>query len=341
MRVLIIGGTGLTSTAITRLLVDRGDDVVLYNRGQTDAPIPEGLDQIHGEPTDYAVFEEQMDEAGGFDCVIDMVRFRPEDAQSAVRAFRGHIGQFVFCSTVDVYTKPADSYPVVESHSTEAPVGDYGQNKALCERILMEADGRGDFPVTIVRPAYTYGEGAGILHTFGWSTTFLDRVRKGRPIVVHGDGSSFWVACHRDDVGRAFVAAAGNPETFGKAYHVTGEEWMTWDQYVRDVARAIEAPEPDIVHVPTDVLTRLLPEQAAWCGINFQFNNIFDNTAARRDLNFRYTVPWVEGVRRTVAWLDEHDGIGDCADEPWHDRLIETWRAMVEELERRLASPEQ
>ena len=112
MRVLIIGGTGLISTAITRTLIARGDDVTLYNRGQTDADIPEGYDTIIGNRKDYAAFETEMAEAGGFDAVIDMIGFVPADVESAVRAFRGNIRQFIFCSTVDVYTKPAAHYPI-------------------------------------------------------------------------------------------------------------------------------------------------------------------------------------------------------------------------------------
>lgn len=152
MRVLIIGGTGLISTAITRTLIARGDAVVLYNRGQTDADIPEGYDTITGNRKDYAAFEAQMAEVGSFDAVIDMIGFVPVDVESAVRAFRGNIGQFIFCSTVDVYTKPAQHYPIREDAARQ-PMSSfpYAYNKAKCERLLEEAHGRGDFPVTIAR----------------------------------------------------------------------------------------------------------------------------------------------------------------------------------------------
>ena len=120
MKVLIIGGTGLISTAITRFLVERGDAVTLYNRGQTDADIPEGYNTITGNRKDYAAFEAQMAEAGDFDAVIDMIGFVPADVESAIRAFRGRTGQFIFCSTVDVYTKPARHYPIREGRRTGA-----------------------------------------------------------------------------------------------------------------------------------------------------------------------------------------------------------------------------
>ena len=338
MRVLIIGGTGLISTAITRFLLERGEDVTLYNRGIRELQISHKPERIFGDRTDYAAFEVQMAEAGPFDCVIDMVCFSPEDAESAIRAFRGRIEQYIFCSTVDVYTKPAKRYPVKEDEERRpASSFRYAANKASCENILLQAHHRGDFHVTFIRPAYTYGEGGGLLHTFGLKTYYVDRVRKGKPIIVHGDGSSFWVACHRDDVARAFVGAAGNKRAFDKAYHVTGEEWMTWNQYNERAAQALDAPPPELVHIPTELLYMVAPKQASSCLKNFRFNNVFDNTAARTDLGFRYSIRWVEGVRRVVGWLDEHGKIENCDDYPFYDRIIAAWQELGEDMKRGLA----
>jgi nucleoside-diphosphate-sugar epimerase len=333
MKVLIIGGTGLISTTITRELLERGDDVTLYNRGRSDAsvPIPSGWKALTGDRTDYAVFEAQMHAAGTFDCVMDMVGYLPGDAESAVRGFKGRVGHFIFCSTVDVYDKPAARYPYREDEPLSG-LGTYATHKVACERILSAAHERGDFPLTIIRPAYTYGEGRGPVHSFGGSTRYLDRIRKGKPIVVHGDGNSLWVACHRDDVAHAFVAAAGQPRTYGKAYHVTGEEWMTWNQYHQQVALAMGAPAPQRVHIPSDLLAQIAPQHAGINAVNFQFNNIFDNSAAHADLDFRYTVKWADGVRRMVAWLDQRNRIEDSAADPYEDRLIAAWRALAPRL---------
>ena len=325
MKILIIGGTGLISVAIARDLLNRGEDVTLFNRGQSSLPLDPRAKVIRGDRTDYRAFENRMHEAGLFDVVMDMVGYDPEDSFSAVRAFEGRVGHFVFCSTVDVYRKPAFRYPYLESE----PYGGlnaYSRNKVLLEKTLRDAESRGAFPLTIIRPAYTYGESRGPVHIAGGSTSFVDRIMKGKPVIVHGDGSSFWVACHRDDVARAFVAAAGQPRTFGRAYHVTGEEWMTWDIYVRKIAQAVGAPEPRIIHIPTDILVKLDPGRYAIVGENFQFNNIFDNTAARTDLDFRYTIPWTEGVRRMVAWLEVNHRIENSDLDPSEDRFIETWQ---------------
>src|SRR5262245_19815353 len=164
MRVLIIGGTGLISSAITPQLLERGDDVTLYNRGKSEIRFAVDPKYIQGDRRDNAAFEAQMAEAGHFDCVIDMVGFSPADGESVVRAFKGRIGQFIFCSTVCTYGGPASRYPIREDEPRR-PVGTYGANKVKIEDMLMEAHERGDFPVTIMRPSQTYGEGGSIVHS--------------------------------------------------------------------------------------------------------------------------------------------------------------------------------
>ena len=293
-----------------------------------------------GDRKDFPRFEAQIQEAGPFDCVIDMICFTPAEAESLLRAVRERTGQLLFCSTVDVYARPVPSYPIKEDAPLEG-VSDYGKDKARCEALLMAAHARGEVPVTVLRPAQTYGEGRDMIHTFGRGTAAFDRLRRGKPVIVHGDGSSFWVACHIDDVARGFLGATGNRAAWGKAYNLTGEEWLTWDRYTELVAEALGAPTPRIVHIPTDLLARLVPQRARILVQNFRFPNVFDTTAARTDLGFRYTVPFLEGARRTVAWLDSRGLIDGAADaDPEYDRLLELWERLGQRMTAELAESE-
>lgn len=332
MKVLIIGGTGLISTAITKELVERGDEVTLYNRGHTSAKIPLTTTIIKGDRHDSSRFETQIMDAGLFDCVIDMVCFRPEEAESTIRACKGRTGQVIFCSTVDVYAKPADNYPLIES-APRVGNNDYGRDKIICEDLFTHAHLRHDFASTIIRPAMSYGEGRGIVDWSGWSTNIFDRLMKAKPIVVHGDGSAIWVACHVEDVAHAFVNAVGNERTFGKAYHVTGEEWLTWNRYYEIAAQAIGAPPPELVHIPTDLLHKVTPERAMVVVTNLQGNNIFDNASAHEDLDFRYTIPWLQGVKRV---FDSYHAQSRTTDNTEHDALddaiISAWRLAEAEM---------
>lgn len=331
MRILMIGGTGLISTAISQQLMAAGHDLTLFNRGETTPRLKGEYQLIKGDRDDVDDFSAKMAEAGTFDCVIDMICFKPSQAENDIRIFKGVTGHFIFCSTVDVYTKPPASFPVTESHERKA-LSDYGRDKAKCENLFMAAHKEAHFPVTILRPASTYGEGGNIIHTFGWGTYFLDRLRKGKPVIVHGNGEALWVSCHIDDVGRAFVNAAGNQKAFGKAYHLTGEEWQTWNQYHQRLAKAIDAPQPALVHIPADILVRISPKYTMTTYLNFQYSNIFDNSAAKADLGFEYTVDWKAGAKRTFDWLVENDRIERWQDFPFYDRLLDSFKKHCGEM---------
>lgn len=335
MNLLLLGGTGNISRWFVPRLLDAGHGVTLYNRGLRTVPGLERAKTLVGDRTDYPRFEQQMAEAGLFDCVIDMVGFEPADAESAVRAFRGRVGQFIFCSTVDVFPKRPLAYPIRETDALGAsPTFPYAFKKVRMEEIFWQAHEAGDFPLTVIRPAATYSEGWSPLVTpFGGQTYHLDRLRKGLPIVLHGDGSAIWVASHSDDVGRAFVNAVGNATTLGQSYNVTGDEGMTWHAMHRVVAEELGAPEPHFVTIPTDVLARLAPEESEWCVENFQFNNLFDNAKAKRELGFRYTIPYREGVRRCLAYLDATGGIEDCGRFPFYEQVLEKWARGVAAME--------
>jgi len=331
MRVLVIGGTGLISTGITRGLVAAGHDVVAFTRGTTDADVPDAVSFHHGDRDR----REDLERAAEVDpdCVIDMVCFDPETARVAVETFDGIVDQYVFCSTVDVYRRPPADQPITESALRESetdaePVSTYAADKAAAEDVFLDAHGDA-FATTVIRPWSTYGDRGPVLHTLGSGSYYLDRIRTGKPVIVHGDGTSLWGSCHRDDVAAAFVAAVGNETAYGEAYHVTSEEPLTWNQYHRRVARVLDAPEPELVHVPTDLLRERLPDRTDLLVDHLQYTTTFDNAKARRDLEFEYTIDFETGVRRAAETIDSTTGI-----DPWDaendDAVIREWRAAAD-----------
>jgi len=332
MKVLIIGGSGNISTAITRYLVQRGEDVTIFNNDSKDVEKSLKCKRIFGDRTDFPRFESQMKEAGKFDCVIDMICYHPPEIESDLRAFQGRVGHFIFCSTVDVYAKPAPLYPVRETAERKAnPAFEYAYHKVLCEKILENARDQG-FPVTIIRPAATYNDTWCPLSLIGSGQAFLKRIRQGCPVIVLGNGQSLWVSSHRDDTARAFANAVGNPKTIGHAYHATGEEWMTWEVYYQTVVRVMQAPPLNPVFIPARLLARMAPRTASWSDWNFQYNNIFDNSAAHADLDFRYTISWEEGVRRMVNYQDSNHAIDTAEDNPLYEKIVNTWLKMENQI---------
>lgn len=302
MHVLFIGGTGLISTSIARQLLESGHRVTLFNRGQSQSRLPGGAQIIHGDRKNYAEFERTFADKT-FDVVVDMVAFAPEDSASAIRAFAGRTAQFIHCSTVCVYSGPTRQLPTTETEPFHS-IGDYGQQKIGCEQLLMQAHQTQNFPVTVMRPSHSYGEGGSIVRSFGPHTGFVHRMRHHQPMIVQGDGFSLWAACHVDDVARGFIAAMGQDKCIGEAYHIAGEEWMTWNTYYEQVAE-VAGGKFDPVHIATDTLRQLAPDWARGTYENIGYPSVFTMSKLKRDTDYSgQTIFWREGVKRNLDWLE-------------------------------------
>lgn len=332
MNVLIIGGSGLISTGIVKALQTRGATITVFNRGKTDDRLGAGVRHLTGDRNDFPAFESALAATGPWDVVIDMICFRPDQAESAIRAFTGRCGHFIFCSTVCTYGNTQTIIPTPET-TPQNPHSAYGRDKVACEQLFLRAHAERKFNVTIFRPSHTYGPGGPVINSIGWEATFIDRLRRGLPIIVSGDGHGLWQSTYADDVGIGFAYAAGHPPCFGEAYNIVGDDIVTWDDYTRRTAAAIGAPAPRLVHVPTDLLLRLnaarfLPS----LGEIFRYHGVYANTKLKRDVPaYRPATPYEEGVRRTVAWMDQHNKVASADTDPFEDQLIAQWERFESE----------
>lgn len=338
MKVLIIGGTGLISTGIVKALQERGAAITVFNRGRTDDRLGGSVRRLVGDRRDFPAFETAMTAAGPWDVVIDMICFLPDEAASALRAFTGRCGHFIFCSTVCSYGNTQATVPTLET-TLQMPHSDYGRGKLACEQLFLRAHAEGKIPVTIIRPSHTYGPGGGIINNLNTDAAFLSRLRAGRPVIVSGDGHGLWQSAYADDVGRGFAYAAAKPVCFGQSYNAVADEVVTWDQYIQRTAAAIGAPQPRLVHLPTDFL--LAVDRSRYVGLEeiFRFHGVYGNEKLKRDVpEFRLTTPFDEGVRRTVAWIDRHRPSPALAEDALEDRLIAAWDRFTAETVKVLAS---
>jgi len=219
MKVLFIGGTGFISTAVSRQAIAKGFELYLLNRGLRSAQIPGSHSltaDIH-DPQSMQAALKKME----FDQVFDWIAYTPEDIERDLSIFRERTKQFVFISSASAYQKPQKHYLITESTPLENPYWDYSRNKIACEERLMKAHRDEAFPMTIVRPSLTYDPNFPIA-IGGWGCyTLADRIKKGLPIIVHGDGSSLWVVTHAEDFGRGFLGLLGNEQAIGQAFHIT------------------------------------------------------------------------------------------------------------------------
>ena len=309
MKVLFIGGTGNLSLASTREAVGRGIDVVHFNRGRTgNKPgydVPDGVKTIVGDIHDRRSARELL-ASERFDCVVDWIAFTPEDIRFDIDLFRDRTRQFIFISSASVYHKPPRHYLITESTPAYNPYWEYSQNKIACEDILRREYQESGFPMTIVRPSHTYSDGW--FPTTFESTDFTvpQRMLDGRPIVVHGDGQSLWTLTHANDFALGFNGLLSNPAAIGETFHITSDESITWDEIHQTIASAL-GTQAKIVHATSDMIARLSPQSGEGLLGDKQFSLVFDNTKIKRVVpGFRATIPFFEGMRRSVSWINSH-----------------------------------
>jgi nucleoside-diphosphate-sugar epimerase len=300
VRVLFIGGTGIISSACSALAVARGVELTVLNRGRGDRALPAGARLLQADVRDPASVRAAI---GGetFDAVVDWVAYTPAHVETDIALFRDVAGQFVFISSASAYQKPPARLPVVESTPLVNPYWQYSRDKIACEERLTRAHREEGFPVTIVRPSHTYDERTLPMHG-GW--TVVDRMRRGKPALVHGDGTSLWVLTHHRDFAVGFVGLLANPQAIGHAFHITSDELLTWNQIHEAVARAAGVT-PTLVHVASDRIAEYDAEWGAGLLGDKAHSMIFDNTQIRRVVpDFRPAVPFARGAEEIVAWHD-------------------------------------
>jgi nucleoside-diphosphate-sugar epimerase len=325
LRVLFIGGSGIISSACSSRAVERGIELYVLNRGRSaDRPLPARVTALQGDVRDPESVGKALDGLD-FDAVVDWVAFTPEHVRADIELFRGRTRQYVFISSASAYQTPPARVPVVESTPLANPFWQYSRDKIACEDLLMQAYRTGGFPVTIVRPSHTYDK-TSVPFDGGW--TVLGRMRQGKEIVVHGDGTSLWTLTHHTDFARGFVPLLGHPRTIGDAFHITSDDVLTWNQIAETLAVAAGV-EARLVHVPSDAIAAADPEWGAGLLGDKAHSMVFDNAKLRSVVpDYVATVPFEQGAREIVAWHDEDPSRQriDPRLDTLMDRLVETYR---------------
>lgn len=307
MKVLFIGGSGLISQAVSRLAVQNGIDLYLFNRGNQSAFAPEGAKVIFGDIRDVSAAKRILDEYQ-FDVVVDWIAFTPKHVKADLDLFQGRTSQFVFISSASAYQKPPAQYIVTESTPLANPYWQYSRDKIACEEKLMEAYRTTGFPITIVRPSFTYGDTMipASLNSWQHPWSLVDRMRRGKKVIVHGDGQSLWTMTHNTDFAKGFVGLLGNQQALGHAFHITSDEVLTWDQIYEAIGRA-GGVKPILTHISSEFIIACDPSQEGGLLGDKAVSQVFDNSKLKRIVpGFTATVSFVEGIRRTIQWFEAH-----------------------------------
>ena len=330
--VLVIGGTGSISRAIVQSLLRRGHQVTVFHRGQSVDRPPDTVSALKGDRRERAAFEAMLRERR-FDAAIDMISFDAQDAASAVRALHGRVRHFVHCSTVMTYGPPFTSLHQDETAPLNGRHGRaYAAGKVAADELLLRAYANEGFPVTIVKPSFTYGPGRDLFRQLSLTTEWLDRLRKGKPILSAGDGQNYFQFLPAADAGEAFADIVGNPASVGQVYNLVHPEAGTWDEWHRAVARALGV-EANIVHAPQELLLKVAPERYAYLSHNFGHTQVFSGAKLARLLpDWRPVMSRQDAIAATIDWMDQHGRIADSDADTLEDRIIAALTALPERL---------
>lgn len=328
MNVLFIGGTGIISTAITkRLAATDGVSLFLVNRGNRSSVIPENVTVINADINNEDFVREQIKDLS-FDAVCDFIAFVPEHLERDFRLFNGKTKQFMYISSASAYQKPLSNYRITEGTPLANPYWEYSRNKIACEDFLMKMYRENVFPVTIIRPSHTYDERSVPLGVHGkkGSWQIVKRMIEGKPVIVHGDGTSLWTMTHNSDFAKAFVGLIGNAHAIGEAFQITSDETLTWNQIYKAIADALGV-ELKPYYVSSDFLAAVSDYDLCGSLTGDKANSVvFDNSKLKRAVpDYVPTVRFDQGVKRTIDYVLAHKEcqVEDPEFDAWCDKVIE------------------
>lgn len=333
MKVLFIGGTGVISSAVSALALEKGIELYLLNRGNRNDFVPEGANILKGDMRDEESVRAAI-RSHRFDSVVNWISFVPEDVEKDIRLFSGITDQFIYISSASAYQKPLRHYLVDESTPLCNPYWEYSRNKIACEDRLMQEYRENGFPVTIVRPSYTYNKTSipFLFNSREYRWTLVDRMRRGKKIIVPGDGTSLWTITHSTDLAKGFVGLLGNQKTIGHAFHITSDEVLTWNQIAHFIGAAVGV-EPDILHVSSDFICKVSPDHTGGLIGEKSVSVVYDNSKIKRYVpEYCPSVPFSEGIKESIAWYEANPQLQkvDDAFNDLCDRIIRGWEKALE-----------
>ncbi|MCL2720045.1 MAG: SDR family oxidoreductase [Treponema sp.] len=336
MKVLFIGGTGTISSAITRRAAQLGWQLFLLNRGNRKGEF-KGAEFKHIECDIFSeetpAIKEKLEKAIGkgnkFDVVADFIAFVPDHVKKDFEIFNGLCKQYIFISSASAYQKPLSSYLITEGTPVSNPLWKYSRDKIACEEYLMQKYRDCGFPITIVRPSHTYDERNVPLGVHGKNGSYqvLKRMLDGKPVIIHGDGTSLWTLTHNSDFARAFVRLMGNIHAIGETLHITSDESVTWNQIYQVIADALNV-ELKAVHISSSFLESCSQGKYDFKGslLGDKANSVaFDNTKLKRLApDFCAKVRVDEGIKMTVANVLNNKELQreDAEFDQWCDKVI-------------------
>ena len=336
MKILLIGGTGTISTAISQRLADFNHELYLLNRGNLNETLPSHIQFIKADINNEKEAEEKLS-GMEFDAVCDFIGFGKPQLERDYRLFNGKTRQFVYISSASAYNKPPRDYVINEGTSLANPYWEYSRNKIECEEYLMKMYREKGFPVTIVRPSHTYCEKSVPLGVHGKNGSWqvIKRMLEGKPVIIHGDGTSLWTMTDSRDFAKGFIGLLGNPHTIGEAFQITSDETLTWNQIYKTIADCLKVKFKPY-YVSSAFLAAVSDYDFEGSLTGDKSNSVvFDNTKLKKAVpDFAPSIRFEEGVGRTLEYVLSHKEcqVEDPEFDSWCDIVINAMETAKKEI---------
>lgn len=331
-KILMIGGTGTISFAITkRLAMMKGTEVYVLNRGNNNKKLPENINTLQGDINDLDNMKALL-APYSFDVVCNFIIFTKEQALQNIELFGTKTKQFIHISTVAAYNQDLNCV-----FTEETPFGnqysDYGRQKAETEKVFMDAFHQNGFPVTIVRPTQTYSEDRIPLSVKGKSCwPVINRMIQGKEVIVHGDGQSIWASTHADDFAKGFLGVIGKKKTIGEAYQIMNKQPHTWDMIYQELANLL-----NVEYRPVYISSELLRSSKKYDLLSSirgdkHYSKLFDTSKIEKLVpDFKCSITIQEGLKRYLEYMERHPErkIEEVEFDHWCDVTIENYKRAV------------
>ena len=329
MKVLLIGGTGIISMAITRQLsTNPRFDLYLLNRGNRNTDLPSNIKIIKGDINNEQDISEKIKDLS-FDVVCNFIAYIPKDVERDYNLFKNKTKQYIFISSASAYQKPLSNYIITEGTTVSNPYWEYSRNKIFCEEFLLKKYREEKFPITIIRPSHTYDERSVPLGVHGKNGSWqvIKRMKEGKPVIIHGDGTSLWTMTHNSDFAKGFIGLLGNSHALGEIFHITSDESLTWNQIYQSIANALGV-ELKAVHVSSEFLNEVGPQYNFLGSLIGDKSNsvVFDNSKVKKAVpDFCANKNFDQGIKETIDYILKHPEYQkeDPQFNQWCDKVIE------------------
>lgn len=306
-KILLIGGTGIISSEIMLLALQKGHEVHLLNRSRSARNLPQGV-FLH--KADIRNKNSVKNAIGNrtFDVVVDFISYTVEHLENSFALFSNKCRQFIFISSACVYNREGQNEVITENSKLLNHNWDYGVNKVKCEEYLQKCAEEKGLKYTIVRPYITYGDTRipfGIMPAYGYHWTFVSRILAGKPVFVWGDGKIKVAITHASDFAVGFVGLLMNEKAFNQIFHITTDETITWEEMIGLIARKAGI-EARIIKIPTADIIRYYPSVKPMLLGDRSLNAVFDNSKIKNTVHdFHCSTSIKQGVENTVDAIKE------------------------------------